>query len=287
VIDGFGNFIKVLIAISLVFVASIYFPLFSHLIYLGQWSANTWHNPTTLLVKPIALCSMVGVYFLISKNPISEKIKFRIALSILFALGIWAKPSFAITFYPALALFMILYYGKDLKLLFTIFIVMFPAAILLVIQYVQTYYAELNSTTDLKDNIIFSPFAVIHYFSPNAFVSFLLATLFPIAVFIADYANAKKNRLLILVWFNLFSAYFFVSMFAEKIKFTQANFAFGYNLALFFLFIFSFIHFINFIKSKKDFRSQLISSLLMLIFFLHLFSGVYSYFRFLLLKDYS
>lgn len=279
--------ILLLIAVSLIFITSIYAPFFNKLLYLGQWSPNTWHNPTTFIIKPIAICCMFGIYLFIQEHKFTKNKIFIVLLSAIFTLSIWAKPSFAISFYPALFIFLLVFHAKKYKLYLNIFLILLPSVIFLVIQYLRTYYVQIENTTDLKDNIIFTFFGVTRLYTSNIFISLILAIAFPLSILIMDFKNVRKNHILILAWLNIIIAYLQSSFLAEKFKFNQAAFVFGYNLALFFLFIFSFIHFLDYIRVKSEKKEKIIGSILLIVFFLHLYSGVYYYFHFLLTKSYS
>lgn len=95
-----------LISAALLFVISVYAPFFNKFMYLGQWSPNIWHNPTTFLLKPFALLGFFGMYHYIQGSSFTKNKLFVIGLSALLTISIWAKPSFVITFYPALFIYL-------------------------------------------------------------------------------------------------------------------------------------------------------------------------------------
>lgn len=279
--DKYSYFTLLIIATTLMFVISIYTPGFYKLLYYGKYSPNTWHNPTTFLIKPIAICCFMGMYLYIKEYELTKNKLFLIVLSALFTLGIWAKPSFAITYYPALFLFVVIYHTKEYKLYLKIFLILLPSLILLAFQYINTYYAALDNTSDLKDNIILTFFGFTRLWTKHVFISLLLAIAFPLSVIILDFKNAVKNRLLIFTWLFTLIGYLQVSFLAEKIKFKEGAFVSGYNYSLFFLFIFSMIHFLNFAKENTKEKEQLKSAVILAIYCMHLLSGVYYYFHYL------
>lgn len=285
--DKFNEIILLLISISLIFVTSIYIPFFNKFMYFGQGSPNTWHNPTTFIIKPIAILCFWGLVTYIQKYQHLSNKKLPIILSILFALSVWAKPSFAITFYPALLIFLIIYYRKNFKIYWNIFLILLPSIILLAIQYYHTYSQSLASTNDMKDNIIFTFFGVIRLWTKVPFISLLLAIAFPLSILVIDLKNVKKNQILILSWLNVIIAYLEFAFLAEKYKFPQGAFGFGYNLALFLLFIFSFIHLLNYIKSNTQKKQQIYAAICLIIYSLHLYSGVLYYLRYFITKTYT
>ena len=203
-----------LISLSLIIVSSIHLPLVSRYFYLGNWSPNTWHNPTTFLIKPIAFLCILGIYYFIKQQNHANKGVYVISLSTLFTLSVWAKPSFAITFYPALFIFTFIYYTRDFKLYIKIFLILLPSLVLLFFQYYKTYHTKINDTFDLKDNIVFTNFGIIKLYTNNILLSLISAIAFPISILIIDFKSVKNNQLLILSWFTLIISYLQLSFFA-------------------------------------------------------------------------
>ena len=91
-------------------------PLTDGRIYARQCGPNPWHNPTITFVRPLGL---VALYFFVKhmENIEDNKVdkKYLIAFSITSALSVLAKPSFMMVFLPAMGLFVLLYWTKDIK----------------------------------------------------------------------------------------------------------------------------------------------------------------------------
>ena len=97
--------------------AAIFVPWFNEKPYLGQGSPNPWHNPTTIMVRPIALLIFVlvmGECLRVQRGGFRKgqglKIWKGILIAILLVLSNLSKPSFVQVFYPAIFLLMFLSY---------------------------------------------------------------------------------------------------------------------------------------------------------------------------------
>jgi hypothetical protein len=266
-------------SVSLIFVTPIYLWFFNKNLYLGQWSPNIWHNPTILLLKPFAIVTLFFTIIYFSENQIFNKIWVKILFSLFIALSTWAKPSFVISFIPATYLYLFFYHKKIFKSFVNASLLFLPTIAVLALQFLQTYSQDIQSTNDLRDTIVFTFFGVTKLYSPNVFISLLLAIAFPLFLLIVDFKNCLKDQYLMLSWLNTVIAYLYASFLAEKFKFDQGAFTFGYSLALLLLFIFSLIHFLKFYHYNKAKFSYIC---LTLLFSLHLCSGIYYFFNYLL-----
>jgi uncharacterized membrane protein len=269
-------------ALALLFVTPIYLPFFNNNLYLGQWSPNIWHSPTIFMVKPFVLL----IFFIISISIVDKNLEInnfrKVLLSFLLLISSIAKPSFVFSFIPAFVLYHILYHIRSYRYYIISLLIILPCVLFLMWQYLNTYNVEISQTNDLQDKIIFTFFGVTKLYTPNVFISLLLAICFPLSVVVIDFRNVLLNRILVLCWINTLIAYLQASFLAEKFKFDQAAFTFGYSIALFPLFIFSFIHFLNFSGNKsKNINNFLLKFIFVIsIFCAHLVSGIYYYIKY-------
>jgi hypothetical protein len=97
-------------------VSAIYVPSFNETPYLGQGSPNPWHNPTTIMVRPIALLVFViviGECVRVQRGGFRKGQGLRvwkgILIAVLLLLSNLSKPSFVQIFYPAIFLLMFLW----------------------------------------------------------------------------------------------------------------------------------------------------------------------------------
>ncbi len=285
--DNYSLISLLIVSLSLLFVTPIYLSFFNTNLYLGQWGPNTWHSPTIFMIKPF---SLICLFFMVKINQGNEwynKPVILLLFSLFMALSAFAKPSFIISFAPATGIFLLMYYWKNFKLYFKIFILFLPTLAVLIYQYIATYSNDIISTADMKDEIIFTFFGVMKYYTPNVVISLILAIAFPFFLFIIDLKNCIKNQYLMISWFNVIISFALASFLAEKFKFGQAAFVFGYIISLFLLFVFSVFHFLKLLKSKSMIKWKNAKIIfLVLIYFLHLYSGIFYFFRYLLTKSY-
>lgn len=158
-------------------------PLDNHL-YFGYIASNVYHNPTILLLKPIALLHFILICESFNESKSAEKIeKNVIMLAILTALSIIAKPNYIIILLPAvLGIVMVNWFflnrdvRKQVRILFLA--VFIPTVVLLAWQYLWFYGGES------KNSIGIGFFAVFNLLSaPWTLVpKLLLSVIFPISV---------------------------------------------------------------------------------------------------------
>ncbi|MFN8207840.1 MAG: hypothetical protein U0T82_10605 [Bacteroidales bacterium] len=276
-----------LLTVALIFVTSFYPFAFNHNLYLGQWSPNIWHNPTMFMVKPFAfLAVFLFLYWESNYNVNSYKLPVYLSVTTIFSLA--AKPSFVFFFLPAIFVFLLIYIKKFNISFYKMLVLSFlPAFCYLLLQYFSTYFLQNNGSPGLKDEIVFTLWGVTKLYTSHVFISLILALAFPLFVVLSDLRGFSRDRSLIFAWLCTFFAYLQASFLAEQVKFTQGNFTFGYSLSLSILFIFSVIHlFQAWNKNKRTLVKKLINICGLMLLFGHLFSGVYYYYKYLLVGTY-
>lgn len=229
------------LAIALLLVAppAVLFPLDRHL-YLGYVSANVFHNPTMLLLKPLALLSFGYAVMAIDGSTVHLRrhLLYSFLLTVACAL---TKPSFTICILPALAL--LAAFGlrgrqtPDWRLVLAGFLV--PAAIVLALQFRMTYTADqLQGVYGGKSGIILAPLEVMRSYSSWLSVKLLLSLSFPLAVLICHFREARENAELRLGWltFSIGAAYTYLLAESGPRMF-QGNFTWSAQISLFILFV--------------------------------------------------
>ncbi len=203
-------FISCLINISPAFFSNFFLGNF----YAGTGGVAIYHNPTLVLLKPVALFLY---YEIIEKK--------RKCFFYLVPLTVFIKPSFAMSFLPFYFLLSI----KKASWIFKekhFFACSFISLAFIYFQY--TFYYTGGNGVEIR------PFAVWNHYSPSPFLSYLLANLFPLCVF---FFYRKKKELLI---FQLTSALFCI-LFAEKMnRFYDGNFFWTYFMSIYVFFVISF-----------------------------------------------
>ncbi len=133
--------------------------------YYGYIGINVFHNPTSIILKPLALLLFLCSVKIYDKNHNPTHV--ILSAVILSVMAIIAKPSFTICLLPALVIFSIIKYYKnesiDWKLL--IFGILMPSILLLGIQYYFTFSA--HQLYKIKSGIAILPFEVMRNHSKS------------------------------------------------------------------------------------------------------------------------
>ncbi|SNB46658.1 hypothetical protein [Geobacter sp. DSM 9736] len=209
-------------------------------LYLGYIATNVFHNPTILLLKPLALLS-----FMFMTRAFDGVERARLS-SILLCAGITvacvlSKPSFTICILPAAVLMMGLSRLNnrtfDSRLIW--FGILLPAAVLLIAQYWFTYSQDqISGVYEGKSTIVLAPFAVMSVYSSWLLPKFILSLLFPLAVLLLHLKEAVSDRRLLLAWLAFAFGGGFTYLLAESgPRMYQGNFVWSGQITLFVLFI--------------------------------------------------
>ncbi len=128
-------------------------------LYLSVGSPNVWHNPTTILSRPIMLFAFYIFIKAFEQLKLGEKpIVLLTLFSALLVLSAYAKPSFAIVLVPAMGLYIAVYILKDFKnrLLnvgIPLLLSVIPLIVVLIAQYL---YVRANSSS-IETSFGFAP----------------------------------------------------------------------------------------------------------------------------------
>lgn len=229
--------LKPWIGAALTLVAMLVGPIFFFTLpdrtYLGYVTGNVYHNPTILLLRPLAL-----LIFAFSARELYKRstCKTVIIVAALLILATYAKPSFTITFLPALALLSLIQI-KDFKSInwrFIVFGLGIPAGLVLLEQFAVTYAGASS------DKIIFAPFKAILQYVPNIGTSLwfiLLSILYPLVATVFYWREFSVNPAIKLAWLNLIVGLVLALGFTEVIDMPSLNFWWGPMVGLFILFI--------------------------------------------------
>lgn len=238
----------------------------NNFVYLGTGTPNPWHNPTYLISRPFAILTFIFSIILL-KQAIDNKIEWLkvmlLSLSAMFCM--WFKPSFLISFLPALAITLLwLWYKGQVKFkqLIIFGLIVIPA--LLVMMYINHLVYENASASQIK-------FAIGDFWKQHnkpVIVSILLGTLFPLYVLIISRKELKLD--FVLASINYLLAFLIVFFMTETgIRAEHGNFFWTYMFAMFFMFLVATKYF--FIQNKYPFTLKIIGSI---FYGAHLISGI-------------
>lgn len=246
--------IKTIIILSIIFlIGPAYLPFYSDSIYMGTWSPNVWHNVTLLSVKPFALLTVFFTILALQKKDI-----LLYFLSTLFLIiSMFAKPSFAIVFIPALLIYYLLKkeYAKSTLLFIIAMLIVFLGV---------AFFQFINTYVEGQGDIIIDFFGVWSLYSSNIIISILLGLFFPIIFFIFNPKLSIEDNWISFSWVMTIVAIIVFSTFAESgVRYDDANFVWSYIISMSLLYFFTIIKFVEIINDLSKYKIIILSSILL------------------------
>lgn len=223
---------------------AVFVPWFNDKPYLGQGSPNPWHNPTTIMVRPIALLIFVlvmGECVRVQRGGFRKGQGLRIWKGVLIALLLLlsnlSKPSFVQIFYPAIFLLMFLwlfvYRFRNFPLGMQLLVCCLPSVALMGMQFVSAFYGNTNEDSA---GVVLAPFKVAGMYTDNIAFSTLLVLAFPLFVGLCSIVRRTFD------WTDAFAWIMLLVGMAEKFllaeggsRMAHGNFSWGYILAVYLL----------------------------------------------------
>ncbi len=246
-------YILVLVTLTIIIIGPLCIPWYSKNIYLGQGSPNVWHNVTLWAVKPFALLSMIFIIQAIH----TKKNLYYIFTVLATIASLFAKPSFAIMFLPALAIFALIKKVKDKQFIIFYLILGTVSVGILLYQFTHTF----NSG---ESKIIFDYLGVWSQSSQNISFSIILALAFPL-LFLFLESKIIHDDYILLAWLQIFLGIMFYAFFAQTGRYySHGNFGWSYFLAMNLLYLFSIIKYIELYRQIHRFKRYVLLSLLVI-----------------------
>jgi hypothetical protein len=210
----------------------IFIPSFNELL-VGQSSPNIWHNPTNMVLKPLALVSAICLERVVFGQPTRRDYAAILAAVLI---GILAKPAFAMVLIPvtgALAAYLFLparyRFGsgrEPMRATSRLFL-----AGLTVVS-IAAIAAQARLILDERGMQI-SVLTVWREYSPSVPLSILLVTAFPICVTVIEVARGRPLRGLGLAWAFTIAGIAIFAIFADSgDALLHGNFGWSYQIAL-------------------------------------------------------
>lgn len=262
------------------------FPLDKHL-YLGYIAVNALHNPTMVVLKPMALLMFILSGRIFSSTNYSHRKLFVVLCALISILTAFAKPNYTICFLPALCFLLglgaIRRQQVDWFLALGGFLI--PSILFLLFQYLVTYDAFLPQIPRSyeKSQIIFAPLTVMKMYSSWLLPKFLLSIAFPLLVSICYIKKTGNDYYMKFAWLTFFFGGFCTYFLAESgfYRMMQGNFGWSGQITLFVLFVYSTRFFLGIVFSQGQTplpmldRKQLFLTVLLAV---HVASGILYYF---------
>lgn len=177
-----------LISIAFTVFMPVVSPLTDWKIYAGVCGPNPIHNPTYILMRPLGLITCILFVRFIDEFNSTNCRKNMFLCGLFIILTTVAKPSFSITYLPAMGIIVLINMirKKELKIGITSGIMVLPALIILLAQFLWT---NAVSVSDAKMRIMFGSFSE---FSLLEVIGVSLAT-FPIVLVLFDKELLKSE----------------------------------------------------------------------------------------------
>ena len=244
--------------------------------YFGYIGIISYHNPTIILLRPLALLQFILAIQCFRQAPSSWKLMSGAAAITLMAT--FAKPSFAICLLPAMGIVaacrLLKKLAVDWRLLILGFIV--PAVIMLAWQFLVAYGTPAGS------GIFFFPFGVMAGLSGYLGIKFLLSILFPLLVAIFFFREAALDTRMVLAWLTFLLGALYAYFLAEGPPRTfDGNFIWSAKIALLVLFCVSAVFLFEQIRAFR-----LKAGLVTAIWVAHVAYGAVYYYHILLTQKY-
>ena len=202
--------------------------------FLGYAAGNRFDSPTYIMAKPF----IVLTFFAVVENLFS---KWRWTNALWMAgfilCATLAKPNFTISFLPAIAIVLSVFYLRQWKKVNWFYLIIalgFTAAIVLIGQ-IAINYGDVRG-----DRVVFAPFdAIIHLTGSigNLVLFLFMSLLFPLAVVIVYWNTARKDLSMQLGGMNFLVALAYGLFLGEEINMGVANFWNGVQFGSFVLFM--------------------------------------------------
>jgi len=209
----------------------LFIPKVNQNYYLGQLTANPWHNPTTIAVKAISILCFVFYTKLFRKFDNQEKISIKEILTVgsLLAFSALCKPSFYQMFVPGLALacFIELICTKGRALWFDIqmFFSVLPVMVVSLVQMKLSFVEQGNG-------IGFKLWYVVGMYSSHPGLSFLISIPFVVFVCILTYKDLIRDKMMLISVCAFLSGALQYALLYQTQDAGSGNFAWGAYLGL-------------------------------------------------------
>lgn len=246
-------------------------------LYLDKIVPTLWFNSTAMLTMPFAIV----LFFTTAKWLKYGGGRTFLWLSLFSVLSVLTKPNYILAFLPVLALIVVTQAAirrsgaafRNVLWLVALSVVIGAILYLQSTEPVSSGPFGNPNATEESVHVVLAPFAVWRIYSPNIPVSLLLSVAFPLGTALLYFKEIKKDPTVLLAWGILVVAIAQYALLAETgERFTDANWIWASNIAMYLVFLVSTATLIGQPKSK---RFYFLSALLAL----HIAAGVYYYGR--------
>jgi hypothetical protein len=202
--------------------------------------ANVYHNPTILILKPLALVSLSYLVYLMSAADLSPARAWTLAivLFVLVVLATLAKPNFTMCLVPAAVFACAIDPGlrRSWHAWLAAVMTAIPGILILGWQYVLTYQQPGADSV-----VVFHPFVMVRDLEHIAWLKFISSIAFAACTLVLYWRRAWQNLALRLAWLTCAVAFLYYYTLAEGGgRMPHDNFGWCCQISLFVLFVVTF-----------------------------------------------
>ena len=249
--------------------------------YLGYFIPHAYHNPTMVVLKPLALVLFYVSARLFDARPLPHPIAYTAGAAVATVACLLAKPSYAMALLPALALLSAhaLWRGAPMQWRPLLYGIVVPTVVGVGVQTVLM-------TRNVRRGFVFAPLGVFHEWArilnpaadKNLLLKLVLSILFPLAAYWCGLRLARRTPYLNLAWLTFAVAASYSYLLAEAgADMGLGNFTWCGQIAVFVLFVASAVFLLGWATRDAPERSSGMTAGLAvagLVFVLHLVSGL-------------
>lgn len=239
--------------------------------YFGYIAIQSYHNPTVILLRPLALWLFLFAVRVFRDKPTSVSLVL-LCTAIAMLLSI-TKPNYGIAILPALALLTLvaLYRKKPIDWRLLLVGIVVPIVTVIIWQYF--YYRSQGI-----GGFSIAPFQVMNFLSPipgSLLPKFLLSCAFPLCVFVLYFKTVTLDIALRLAWIAFMFGVFYTYFLMDALVWQAGNFIWSGEITLFLLFVTSTFFVLRQYLATRKWTWQLTICAVVLTF--HLISGLAFY----------
>lgn len=271
----------------LLFIGPLSLPSFNPFYYLGQGSGNVWHNPTNIAVKGFAvLCFFLIIYILESTKTDRELLWTYVILGALLLMSALAKPSFFQGIVPGLGLYFIFAlifkgFKKHIKRFILIAVSFIPSACVIGFQFFSSFFMRSNIAEGDGIGIEFG--RVLHNWSPNLAISFLLAFAFPLAVLLLNFKTLiRQTSVQVVLFYELAAWAESTFLYEVGTRELHGNWLWGSYLSMFIVWMFFLIKYFDILHDEETtpIKKKVNCIIVLPLLFLQLLFGIAFWYSF-------
>ena len=226
---------------------------------LAAFGLNPLHNPSYLAVRPFSVlcfCLVVdiwgkqkddryrGIFF---KTETGLK-KYYIALAVVLLLSVFAKPTFAEMFIPAVGLMMLFSWGisafrkdgsgkKAFADLLSMFYCAIPSVLFILLQF-YFHYLLGGQAADTGSSVVITPYLYVwRGLTENVGMSLILSMAFPMFMFLVDSRNILRSPMGKLAVVSASVSFLEAAFLGENAKMEHGNFLWPMMSGMLFLYL--------------------------------------------------